>query len=149
MKELSVLVVEDHDAVRRSLCELLQSGFPGITCLEASSGEEAVDMASAADPMVVLMDIGLPGISGIEATRRIRARSPATRVVIVSIFDTAAHRADAAAAGAVGYVPKIELGHALLPVLARLLKTGGNGHGAPTTAPQDRCPAAADEGGPR
>lgn len=129
MKELSVLVVEDHDAVRRSLCELVTSGLPEVTCLEAASGEEAVEIAAAELPELVLMDLGLPGINGIEAVRRLRRVSPSSRVVVVTIFDTAAHRAEAAAVGAVGYVPKIDLGRSLLPILAGILGVSSNGDG--------------------
>jgi DNA-binding NarL/FixJ family response regulator len=146
MTKTRVLVVDDHEVVRQSLCELVQSSFPEASCLEASNGEEAVELAAAHRPPLVLMDISLPGISGIEATRRVKAVSPASRVVVVSIFDTAAHRADAAAAGACGYVAKIDLGRELVPVIRRHLEAVGQGVSAtgPDRINHDRSAANGD-----
>ena len=129
MTKTRVLVVDDHEGVRRSLCDLVQSSFPGTSCLEAATGEEAVALAASHQPPLVLMDIGLPGISGIEAIRRVRAVSPASHVVVVSIFDTVAHRADAASAGACGYVAKIDLGRDLVPLVKKFLAEGCDHHG--------------------
>jgi len=125
----SLLIVDDHDALRRSLCELIRSNHPDVCCLEAGSGEVAVELAAVHRPKVVLMDLSLPGISGIEATRSIKAVSPASSIVVVTIFDTAAHRADAVAAGATAYVPKIDLGGRLTPILAQLLADEADGSG--------------------
>ena len=121
MSDGSILFVEDHEPVRHSLLDLVTTGFPGLECHQAASGEEAIELATRHRPEVVLMDILLPGISGIQATREIRRRSPHSKIVIVSILDTAAHRADAMDAGAVAYVAKADLGRDLLPMLARLL----------------------------
>lgn len=126
MAEASVLFVEDHAPVRHSLRDLVSTGFPSLECFEATNGEEAIELAARHRPTIALMDILLPGMSGIQATRRIREVSPATKVVMVSILDTAAHRADAMSAGAVAYVPKADLGRDLLPMLARLLAAGDN-----------------------
>ena len=89
--------------------------------LEAVSGEEAITVAQTMSPCLVIMDIGLPGISGIEAAQGIKAALPATRVVLLTIYDDEAHRADAAAAGVSAYVPKRKVQTELLPVLTRLL----------------------------
>ncbi len=127
MTDASVLFVEDHAPVRHSLRDLVSTGFPSLECFEATTGEEAIELAARHRPTVALMDILLPGMSGIQATRQIASVSPSTKVIIVSILDTAAHRADAMSAGAVAYVPKADLGRDLLPMLARLLAAGGNG----------------------
>jgi DNA-binding NarL/FixJ family response regulator len=121
MSHASVLFVEDNEPVRRSLRDLVTTGYPDLECLEAASGEEAIELAARYQPNVVLMDILMPGLNGIQATREILAMSTASQVVIVSVLDTAAHRADAMSAGAVAYVPKADLGRNLLPLLARLL----------------------------
>ncbi len=120
----AVLVVEDNEEVRRSLCDFVAANFPDVSCMAVASGEEAVERVGANDVGLVLMDLGLPGISGVEATRRIGAVSPSTRVVVVSIHDTASHRAAAAAAGAIGYVPKSAFPTELRPVLGRYLTAG-------------------------
>jgi DNA-binding NarL/FixJ family response regulator len=116
-----ILIVEDHPGVRQSLREWLELSFPGYQLLEATSGEEGVSVAQAMSPCLVIMDIGLPGMNGIEAAQGIKAAVPTTRVVMLTIYDDPAHRADAAAAGASAYVPKRKVQTELLPVLSRLL----------------------------
>jgi DNA-binding NarL/FixJ family response regulator len=116
-----ILIVEDHKGVRQSLREWLELSFPRYQLLEATSGEEAVLMAEAMSPCLVIMDIGLPGMNGIKAAQGIKAAAPTTRVVMLTMFDDEAHRAAAAAAGVSAYVPKRKVQTELLPVLNRLL----------------------------
>jgi DNA-binding NarL/FixJ family response regulator len=116
-----ILIVEDHKGVRQSLREWLELSFPHYQLLEATSGEEAVTVAQTMSPCLVIMDIGLPAMNGIEAAQRIKAALPATRVVVLTIYDDEAHRVDAAAAGVSAYVPKRKVQTELLPVLAGLL----------------------------
>ncbi|MHB9074098.1 MAG: response regulator transcription factor [Desulfobaccales bacterium] len=117
----NILIVEDHEIVRQSLREWLELSFPHYQLLEATSGEEAVTMAQTMSPRLVIMDIGLPGMSGIEAAQGIKAVLPDTHVVMLTIYDDEAHRADAAAAGASAYVPKRKVQTELLPIVTRLL----------------------------
>ena len=116
-----ILIVEDHQGVRQSLREWLELSFPRYQLLEAASGEEAVGMARTMPPSLVIMDIGLPGMTGIEATQGIKAAAPATLVVMLTIYDDEAHRTDAVAAGVSAYVPKRKVQTELLPALTRLL----------------------------
>jgi DNA-binding NarL/FixJ family response regulator len=81
---------------------------------EAVTGEDAVEQAAAVDPDVILMDINLPGISGIEATRRITAARPGTLVVLLSTYAADDLPADATECGAAGYVHKEDFGPAVL-----------------------------------
>jgi len=115
-----ILIVEDHQGVRQLLREWLELSFPDYQLLEAKSGEEAVTMAQTMSPCLVIMDIGLPGMNGIEAAQGIKAVAPATRVLMLTIYDDGAHKADAAAAGVSAYVPKRKVQTELLPVLTRL-----------------------------
>jgi DNA-binding NarL/FixJ family response regulator len=117
----NILIVEDHEFVRQSLREWLELSFPHYRLLEATSGEEAVTIAQTMSPRLIIMDIGLPGMSGIEAAQGIKAVLPDAQVVMLTIYDDEAHRADAAAAGASAYVPKRKVQTDLLPVVARLL----------------------------
>ncbi len=117
----NILIVEDHVVVRQSLREWLELSFPHYQLLEATSGEEAVTMAQTMSPRLIIMDIGLPGMSGIQATQSIKAALPDTLVVMLTIYDDEAHRADAAAAGASAYVPKRKVQTELLPIVTRLL----------------------------
>ena len=116
-----ILIVEDHQGVRQSLREWIELSFPRYELLEASSGEEGVTLAQAMSPCLVIMDIGLPGMNGIEAAQSIKAAVPTTRVVMLTMYDDEAHRADAVAAGVSAYVPKRKVRTELLPVLTRLL----------------------------
>lgn len=122
----TILIVEDHDAVRASLRDWLSVAFPRCEFLEARSGEEALVQVAAQPFDIVLMDIGLPQMNGIEATRQIKATAPQTRVVMLTIYEEQAFQADAAAVGASAYVAKRKMGTELVPVLTALLAGDGN-----------------------
>jgi two-component system, NarL family, invasion response regulator UvrY len=121
-----ILIVEDHQTVRQSLLEWLKLSFPQYQLLEARSGEEAVTIAQAASPCLVIMDVGLPGISGIEATAAIKKSLPTTQVLMLTIYDDDDYRDHAAAAGASAYVAKRKVKTELLPAIKRVLG-GQNG----------------------
>jgi DNA-binding NarL/FixJ family response regulator len=120
----TILIVEDHQAVRNSLRDWLEAVFPQCDVMEAASGEEAVVISRARSPRVVVMDIGLPKMNGIEATRQIKAIVPTAQVVILTIHEEEAYRADAITAGAIAYIPKREMQTELVPTLAALLSEG-------------------------
>src|SRR6478735_4601103 len=103
---MRVLVVEDHALFRRGVTALLDS-LPDIEVAgSAASGEDAVRLAGELVPDVVLMDLQLPGMSGIEATRAIVAADPAVRVLVLSLFEDEDSVFLALRAGARGYVLK-------------------------------------------
>jgi two-component system, NarL family, invasion response regulator UvrY len=106
---LGVLVVDDRRPFRTAARALLDTA-PGMTVVgEATSGEQAVDLVMRLRPRLVLMDVWLPGINGIEATRRILAVAPATVVVLVSTHRQADLTGAWASCGAVAFVRKEEL----------------------------------------
>lgn len=112
--DVTVLIVDDQApfrAVARTVVDLA-AGFAVVA--EAESGEEAVDLAAAERPALVLMDINLPGIDGIEATRRILAAQPSTVVVLLSTYRAADLPDEAAGCGASRYVHKEDFGPAVL-----------------------------------
>ena len=117
---MTILIVEDHEAVRRSLQDWLEVEYPQCRVIEASSGEEAMALVPIESPRLVLMGIGLPGMSGIEATRQIKAVLPSTQVVMLTIHEGESYRAEATAAGASAYVPKRAMQTELMPTLAAL-----------------------------
>ena len=119
--KFTLLIVEDHKALRKFLIELLGMTFADCLILEARSGEEAISVAHDQVPDIVLMDIGLPKMDGIEATRRIKADFPGVNVIIVSIHDGAIYRTKAEAAGAARYVAKKDLVFKLIPTVEELL----------------------------
>ncbi len=116
-----VLIVDDSAPLRCAMRALIDASMLGCSCAEASTGEEAVALAGEIGPDVVVMDLKLPGMSGIAATRRIKASLPQSQVVMVSLFEAAEFQADAATAGAVAFLPKRVMHRELIPLLARLL----------------------------
>jgi len=103
---IRVLIVDDHPLVRRGLSSLL-SGAPDIDVIGAASdGEEAVARVLEERPDVVLMDVSMPGISGMEAARRVLAAVPETRVVMLTSFSQRDVVVESFDAGAVGYLLK-------------------------------------------
>lgn len=109
-----MLIVDDQPpfrAVARTVVALA-AGFEAVA--EAETGEEAVVRAAEVRPDVVLMDINLPGINGIEATRRITEAQPGTVVILLSTYDADSLPADAATCGAARYVHKEDFSPVLL-----------------------------------
>jgi DNA-binding NarL/FixJ family response regulator len=117
----SILVVEDFHLLRVSVIQWLKFRFPGCIVHGVGSGEEALAHARTFPPEIVLMDIDLPGINGLEATQRLRVESPGSAVVMLTMHDTPNHRSAAANAGAVAYVAKVELEDRLGEVIEELL----------------------------
>jgi len=103
---IRVLVVDDHHLVRVGLITLLEAA-PGIQVAgEAADGEQALAAAAATAPDVVLMDLSMPVLDGVAATRRLLAERPGTRVVALTSFSDRQRVTDILAAGATGYVLK-------------------------------------------
>lgn len=117
----TILIVDDHNLMRQCLRVWLEGQFPGCQVMEATNGEEAITLARLSSPQVVVMDVDLPGMSGIQATAHIKAMVPATPVVILSFHDDTVHRAHATTAGANAYVVKGRISSELQPTLAALL----------------------------
>ncbi len=111
---MSVLVVDDQLPFRRAARTVVEL-TPGFEMVgDAASGAEAVEMVAALEPDLVLMDINMDPMNGIEATRRITAAVPATVVVLLSTYDADDLPADARDCGAAAYVHKEEFGPAVL-----------------------------------
>ena len=103
---IRVIVAEDHPVVRSGLLQLLAEVKQVEVVGAAAGGEEAVTLASSERPDVVLMDLEMPDIDGIEATRRIRAADEGVNVVVLTAFSDRERILDAIDAGAVGYLLK-------------------------------------------
>jgi len=105
----SILVVEDFALLRSSILLWLKQRFPGCLVQGVESGEEALEHARTSPPDLVLMDLDLPGIDGLEATSRLKKQVPETAVVLLTMHDTPGQRLAAAGAGAAGYVLKLDM----------------------------------------
>jgi two-component system response regulator NreC len=106
MSEIRLLLVDDHEVVRTGLRMLLESQSDIKILAEARTGAEAIQMAREFKPDVVVMDITLPDISGIEATRRLKEDHPEIAVVALTIHEDEQYFFEMLQAGASGYVPK-------------------------------------------
>ena len=103
---IQVMLVDDHAVVRMGF-RLLLEGTPDIRVVaEAASGEEACRMMAAAAPDVVVMDISMPGIGGLEAINRILAKDPSSRILVLSAHEDTMHPKRVLKAGAFGYLSK-------------------------------------------
>jgi DNA-binding NarL/FixJ family response regulator len=119
----SIMVVEDFPLLRDSVVQWLQMRFPECLIHAVGSAEEALAHSRASRTDVVLMDIDLPGMNGLEAVGRMKAQSPETAVVMLTMNDSPVHRLAAANAGAVGYIAKIDMEDHLAPIIEALLES--------------------------
>ncbi|HKB98589.1 MAG TPA: PAS domain S-box protein [Terriglobales bacterium] len=127
MASLRILIVDDHEIVRRGIRALVSSRRDWVVCGEAEDGLEAVEKAKILRPDLVLMDIYMPRMDGVEATRIIRREVPESEVIIVSQNDPNVVLRQAAEIDAGGYVDKTVLARDLLPMIENLLANrGGN-----------------------
>ena len=106
MTSTTFLLVDDSTLLRSSLAKLIGLWQKGATIEEASDGEEALEKARRLHPAVILMDIRMPGCDGIEATRRIKAELPQTKVIMLTVSEDEEDLFDAIRSGAHGYLLK-------------------------------------------
>jgi DNA-binding NarL/FixJ family response regulator len=121
-KKITVLLVDDHSLVRRGFRRMLEDEPDMEVVGEAGDGEESVKLAKQLRPQVVIMDCALPGMNGLDATRRIIEDSPETAVLMLSMHSESTWVRQAIEAGAKGYVLKnamdLELGPAIRKIAA-------------------------------
>jgi len=120
--KISVLLVDDHSLVRRGFRRMLEDEEDIHVVGEASDGEEAVKLARALKPQVVVMDCALPGISGLQATRKILQFAPETLILMLSMHAEETWVRQAMDAGARGYVLKNAMDLELGPAIRRMMK---------------------------
>lgn len=122
---VDILLVDDHSIIRDGIKAILRGSTEFRVSCEARSGSEAVEICGRLKPPIVLMDINLPGLGGIEATIQILRGSPATRVVMLSMYDDRNSVLNALRAGARGFVLKSASENDLLDAL-RAVANGGS-----------------------
>jgi DNA-binding NarL/FixJ family response regulator len=142
-----VLLVDDHPVLRKGLVRLIDSKNEFVVCGEASTAVDAIALIRELEPDLVIADIGLPGMSGIELTKTIRGEFPKLPVLVLSMHEEALYATRALRAGAMGYIVKqdaidniaVALGEALngrrylSPVIAAQLQHNGPDGQAPST----------------
>jgi DNA-binding NarL/FixJ family response regulator len=106
VNNLRILIADDHDIVRKGLRMLLEEHPGWEVCGEARSGREAVERAAELTPHVVVIDVSMPDLNGLEATRQIRKSCPKTEVLVITYHDSDEMAGEVLDAGARGYVLK-------------------------------------------
>lgn len=122
--KIRVMLVDDHRLVRAGLRRVLQEQKDIEVVAEASSGEEALELAQLHKPEVVLMDVNMPGVGGLECTRRLLQQAPATKVVAVSMHVEEPYPSRMLAAGAVGYLSKDSAADEVVSAIRRVYSGG-------------------------
>src|SRR5690348_3784475 len=118
-----ILVADDHEVVRHGLRALLEAQTSWTVCGEASDGEDAVATAIEMKPDLVVLDIGMPKLNGLEATRQILASLPNAKVLILSLYESEQMIQEVLASGARGYLLKSDASRYLVKA-ADVLKNG-------------------------
>lgn len=150
MKKLTVLLADDHSVVREGLQALLSAESDIRVVGQASSGLQAVELAASLHPDVVVLDVAMPQLNGVDATKQIRAVSPGSRVLILSAYSNPSCVEQVFALGAVGYlvkntsitvlaeaIRKVCKGDRFVDPSVRLPSEGQKAQGVPTTARKD------------
>lgn len=145
LKPITVLLAEDHAIVRQGLCALLHAAGHFTIAGQARTGREAVEMARALSPDVILMDIAMPGLNGLEATRQILAANPLARIVILSAHSDDEYIERTCAAGVFGFLEKQTSAEILAKAIREIAR--GNRFFSPSIAKRlndDRMPRDRD-----
>lgn len=122
MARQTVLIADDHTVLRELLQVQLREWFAELDIIEVEDGERAVAVATETRPDVIIMDLDLPGINGIEATRAIKQLRPDVRIVVLTVHELKAYQTEAKNAGASAYIAKRHIQSKLRNTLASMLK---------------------------
>jgi DNA-binding NarL/FixJ family response regulator len=134
MNPITVLIADDHAIVRESLAWVLKLGSEITVCAEAEDGRQAVRLTALHRPNVILMDIAMPGLNGIEATRQILQVNPAAKIIVLSAHNEPAYVLRVIKVGALGYLLKHSSGEVLAEAIREVHR--GNAYFSPSVARQ-------------
>jgi len=119
-----VLIVDDHAFIRRGVQTILHAFPEWEFCGEAENGKEAIRLAEELKPEVIIMDVSMPGLNGIEATRAIRKEQPGVKIVLLTLHESAELLRSAFRAGARGYLLKTDAEQELVKALTVVVGEG-------------------------
>jgi DNA-binding NarL/FixJ family response regulator len=119
-----VLIVDDHAFIRRGVQTILRPFSEWELCGEADNGNDAIRMAEELEPEVIIMDVAMPGLNGIEATRAIRKTQPGVKIVLLTLYESADLVRSAFRAGASGYLLKTDAEQELVRALTVVIGEG-------------------------
>ena len=127
MKSPRLLIVDDHEIFRRGLRALLEPSSEWHICGEAVDGLDAIEQCKSLNPDIVVLDVSMPRLNGLEAARVIKKEKPDSRIVIITQHDSPQIRSAALEAGAQAFVTKSAVGSELVTALRKLIQDhGGN-----------------------
>jgi DNA-binding NarL/FixJ family response regulator len=118
--KLRILIADDHEVVRRGLCTLLHSHEGWEICGEAKDGRQAIEMAKQLKPDVVILDIGMPNLNGLAATRLLSQQRPQQKIIVLTVTDSDQVIREALDAGARGFVLKTDAARDLVSAVEAL-----------------------------
>src|SRR5208282_2800925 len=118
--KLRILIADDHEVVRRGLCTLLETHEGWEICGEAKDGRQAVEMAKQLQPDVVILDIGMPNLNGLAATRQLAQQNSHQKIIVLTITDSDQVIREALNAGARGFVLKSDAARDLVSAVEAL-----------------------------
>jgi DNA-binding NarL/FixJ family response regulator len=121
---IQILIADDHDIVRQGIHALLEAHEGWHICADAATGREAVTKAKEFRPDVVVLDVGMPELNGLEAARQIRAIVPTAKILILTVHEAEYLAQDFVDAGARGYILKSDAGRLLVEAIETLLQGG-------------------------
>jgi len=117
---LQILIADDHDVARSGIRALLENHAGWQVCGEAKDGREAVELAASLNPDLILLDIGMPNLNGLEAARQILTTSPGASILILTMHDSAQLVREVLRAGARGFLLKSDAGRDLIAAVEAL-----------------------------
>lgn len=139
MKQPTILVADDHSYMRSVTMKVLESEFVGARLLAVENGDESIQVAANTPLDVIIMDLNMPGIDGIDATERVKHLLPHVKVIIFTMSDREEDRRRAAAAGADGFLMKDEGPDRLIDAVAELITPSPEEKGLAWFARGDRA----------
>jgi DNA-binding NarL/FixJ family response regulator len=123
---MNILIADDHANVRRGLREILADAFSGAHFSEASSGDEVLTQLVKSQHDVLLLDINMPGRSGLEVLKDVKSTYPRLPVIMVSVQPESQYASRCLLAGATAYINKISASEELVPAIKRIVDSGAS-----------------------